>query len=57
VADQHQLRRAWPRLAVHLALLPLALLVLDAITGRLSANPIQDMTLRTGKAALALLML
>ncbi|MGQ9926586.1 MAG: ferric reductase-like transmembrane domain-containing protein [Chloroflexaceae bacterium] len=53
----HQLRRAWPRSAVHLALLPLALLVLDAATGSLSVNPIQDMTLQTGKAALALLML
>ncbi|MCS6883585.1 MAG: protein-methionine-sulfoxide reductase heme-binding subunit MsrQ [Oscillochloridaceae bacterium] len=51
------LRRAWPRLAVHLALLPFALLIFDAATGRLSVNPIQDMTLRTGKAALALLML
>lgn len=49
--------RARSRLAVHLALLPLALLVFDAVTERLSANPFQDMTLRTGKAALALLML
>jgi sulfoxide reductase heme-binding subunit YedZ len=57
VADQQQPWHAWSRLAVHLALLPLALLVFDAVTGRLSANPIQDTTLRTGKAALALLML
>ncbi len=57
MAHSQQPWRAWLRLAVHLALLPLALLVFDAITGRLSANPIQDMTLRTGKAALALLML
>ncbi|MCX7789286.1 MAG: ferric reductase-like transmembrane domain-containing protein [Chloroflexaceae bacterium] len=57
MADQQQPWRAWPRLAVHLALLPLALLIFDAATGRLSVNPIQDMTLRTGKAALALLML
>lgn len=48
----------WLRLAVHgLALLPLGLLLLDAGLGRLSVNPIQDMTLRTGKAALILLML
>jgi sulfoxide reductase heme-binding subunit YedZ len=46
------------RIAVHpLALLPLALLLLDAALGRLSVNPIQDLTLRTGKAALVLLML
>lgn len=48
----------WLRVAVHpLALLPLALLVLDALLGRLTVNPIQDLTLRTGKAALVLLLL
>ncbi len=51
-------RTGWLRLAVHgLALLPLGLLLLDAGLGRLSVNPIQDITLRTGKAALVLLML
>lgn len=51
-------RTGWLRLAVHgLALLPLGLLLLDAGLGRLSVNPIQDLTLRTGKAALVLLML
>lgn len=46
------------RIAVHpLALLPLALLLFDAALGRLSVNPIQDLTLRTGKAALVLLVL
>lgn len=57
MADQQQPWRAWPRLAVHLALLPLALLIFDAATGRLSVNPVQDATLRTGKAALVLLLL
>ncbi|GAB4447665.1 MAG: hypothetical protein OHK0015_51940 [Chloroflexi bacterium OHK40] len=48
----------WLRVAVHPAgLLPLALLLFDAATGGLSVNPIQDVTLRTGKAALVLLML
>jgi sulfoxide reductase heme-binding subunit YedZ len=32
-------------------------LVFDALTGRLSVNPIQDLTLRTGKTALWLLVL
>jgi sulfoxide reductase heme-binding subunit YedZ len=46
------------RAAVHpLALLPLALLIFDGALGRLSVNPIQDLTLRTGKAALVLLVL
>lgn len=38
------------------ALLPLALLIFDALAGRLSVNPIQDATLRTGKTALILLV-
>lgn len=43
---------------VHLAAwVPLAWLVFDSLAGRLSANPIQDMTFRTGKAALWLLLL
>jgi sulfoxide reductase heme-binding subunit YedZ len=45
-------------LAVHLgSLLPLALLIFDGTTGQLSVNPIQDLTLRTGKTALVLLLL
>jgi sulfoxide reductase heme-binding subunit YedZ len=44
--------------ATHLlALAPLALLVFDAATGRLSADPIDDVELRTGKPALVLLVL
>lgn len=44
--------------AVHLAAwLPLLGMVLDALQGDLTANPIQDLTFRTGKAALWLLVL
>ncbi len=43
---------------VHLAAwIPLALLVTDGLTGRLSVNPIQDLTFRTGKTAMVLLLL
>ena len=43
---------------VHLgALFPLAWLVWDYFQGNFSVNPIQDITLRTGKAALVLLVL
>jgi methionine sulfoxide reductase heme-binding subunit len=44
--------------ATHIgALFPLAWLIWDAYTGNLSINPIQDITFRTGKPALVLLML
>ncbi len=43
---------------VHLAaLLPLALLAVDALRGQLTVNPIQEATLRTGKTAMILLVL
>lgn len=46
------------RLITHVgALLPLGLLILDAFTDNLTANPIQAATLRTGKTALTLLVL
>ena len=46
------------QLFVHLAaLLPLAMLIWDVTQGNLSVNPIQDITFRTGKAALVLLVL
>lgn len=46
------------RIIVHAgAALPLAALVLDYWRDRLTVNPIQDVTLRTGKAALVLLVL
>lgn len=48
----------WARIVVHpLSLLPLLLLAYDALAGRLSVNPIQDLTLRTGYVGLVLLML
>ena len=39
------------------ALVPLALLLLAGFTGALSADPVEDVTFRTGKAALVLLLL
>jgi len=39
------------------ALAPLAWLAFEGLSGRLSVNPIQDLTLRTGKAGLVLLVL
>lgn len=46
------------QLAVHLAALaPLAVLIVAAITGNLTVNPIQAATFRTGKTALVLLVL
>ncbi|HLA99684.1 MAG TPA: protein-methionine-sulfoxide reductase heme-binding subunit MsrQ [Anaerolineales bacterium] len=43
---------------VHLgSLTPLAVLIVDAMRDNLSANPIQDVTFRTGKTALVLLVL
>lgn len=54
----HKLRKNWLRILVHIgALLPLAVLVWDYWQGGLSVNPIQDVTLRTGKYALILLVL
>ncbi len=46
------------KIAVHpLSLLPLALMIFDGVSGRLSVNPIQELTQRTGSAALILLLL
>ena len=46
------------QIAVHLAALaPLAALLWDVWQGDLSVNPIQDITFRTGKAAMVLLVL
>jgi sulfoxide reductase heme-binding subunit YedZ len=48
----------WLQAATHIAaLLPLALLIYDFTQGRLSANPIREITLRTGKTALVTLVL
>lgn len=42
---------------VHVAaLLPLAILIIDALRGGLTVNPIQEATLRTGKTAMVLLL-
>lgn len=55
---RHKLRKNWLRIVTHIgALTPLAVLAWDYWGGRLSVNPIQDITLRTGKAALVLLVL
>ncbi|MCS6883662.1 MAG: sulfoxide reductase heme-binding subunit YedZ, partial [Chloroflexaceae bacterium] len=48
----------WPLLVVHLgAWLPALNLAWHAYTGRLSVNPIQDLTFGTGLPALVLLLL
>lgn len=47
----------WQVLINVAALMPLAWLLFDAATGRLSVNPIQDIEQRTGKTALILLVL
>jgi sulfoxide reductase heme-binding subunit YedZ len=50
--------RAWLRWAAHaLSLVPLALLLWDFTTNNLTANPIQEITFRTGWAALVWLIL
>ena len=52
------LRKNWLRLLVHAgALVPLAILLWDARLDRLTFNPIQEITFRTGKTALVLLVL
>jgi len=53
-----KLKENWLRLVTHLgAFIPLALLAWDYWGGQMSVNPVQDITLRTGKAALVLLVL
>jgi len=52
------LRSNWLRVVAHIgALLPLAALLYDNFTYNLTANPIQDIELRTGKSTLVLLVL
>jgi sulfoxide reductase heme-binding subunit YedZ len=52
------LKRHWLRIIVHLACwVPLALLIWDGLHNHLTANPIQEITYRTGKTALILLVL
>lgn len=52
------MRRAWlwQSLVVSLGLIPVAVLLADALGGRLSANPIEDITHRTGEWTLYLLL-
>jgi sulfoxide reductase heme-binding subunit YedZ len=53
-----RLRARWPQVLTHAAALaPLALLAWDYARDALTANPIREVTLRTGKAALVLLVL
>ena len=53
-----RLRRNWLRFPAHfLALLPLVKLAWDFSQGQLTANPIQEITLRTGDYSLILLVL
>lgn len=49
--------RGWTTLRHGVAWLPFLTLLFDTATGRLSPNPIQDWTLRTGRAALLMLVL
>ncbi|MGQ9829391.1 MAG: sulfite oxidase heme-binding subunit YedZ [Roseiflexus sp.] len=51
------LRSRWTDLVHPAALIPLALLVYDALTGNLTVNPIQNLTQRTGYTAVILLIL
>ena len=52
------LKKFWLRILTHVAvLLPLAILIWDFNQGQLTANPIQEITLRTGRTTLILLVL
>jgi sulfoxide reductase heme-binding subunit YedZ len=52
------LKKNWLRILTHIgALTPLAWLIWDYWTDQLTVNPIQDITFRTGKPALILLVL
>jgi sulfoxide reductase heme-binding subunit YedZ len=57
MADSETRLNNWTHVVHPAALAPLALLVWDALTGRLTVNPIQDLTQRTGYAAVILLIL
>jgi sulfoxide reductase heme-binding subunit YedZ len=52
------LKKNWLRILVHVgSLIPLALLIWDGLHNHLTANPIQEITFRTGKTALTILVL
>jgi methionine sulfoxide reductase heme-binding subunit len=49
---------SWLQIIAHLgALAPLAVMIWDGLHGNLTVNPIQELTFRTGKTALVLLVL
>ena len=53
-----RLRKNWLRIITHIgALVPLAVLIWDYTQDNLTVNPIQEVTFRTGKTALVLLIL
>jgi sulfoxide reductase heme-binding subunit YedZ len=53
-----RIRKDWLRLLTHVgSLIPLGLLLWDAARNQLGFNPIQEITTRTGEAALTLLVL
>ncbi len=53
-----RLKKYWLQILVHiLVLMPLIILVSDFAQGQLTANPIQEIQLRTGRYALTLLVL
>ncbi len=54
---RNRLKANWIHLVHLVGLAPLALLAWDALTGRLTVNPIQYLTQRTGYAAIVLLVL
>ncbi len=54
----HKLKTHWLQILAHIAsLLPLAILVWGFTQDRLTVNPIQEITLRTGTYSLILLVL
>lgn len=54
----HSLKSNWLRIITHIgALAPLALIIWDYSQNQLTVNPIQEITFRTGKTALVLLVL
>ena len=58
VAPSTWLPERWISVLAHVgSLLPLVILVIDFLADRLTANPIQQATIRTGKTALILLVL
>lgn len=51
-------KKNWLRIIVHVGVwIPLAVIIIDALSNRLGAEPIREIILRTGKTALTLLIL